>query len=183
MADTLEQATLPDVTPLAVAPLPPISDPALQARVDAYFAQQQAAMQQREREIEARLKADFERRMLETDQRNAIHAFARQRTMTTADQPYAIPGTAEDLAQLLLETPAGPRAKWSALLTRITTAGLVSFDEIGSSGEGGEDTDRWSILVNAKVATGLSRVEAIKQVAREHPDLYAAQSRAKKGGR
>jgi hypothetical protein len=178
MSDILEPVTLESVA------LPPISDPALQARVDAYFAQQQAAMQQREREIEARLKADFERRMLETDQRNAIHAFARARTMTDATSPFAIPGTAEELAQLLLETPAGVRGKWQTMLTRITTAGLVSFDEIGSSGEAEEAADRWSILVNAKVAAGFSRVDAIRAVAKEHPDLYDAQSRAaKKGGR
>jgi hypothetical protein len=153
----------------------------VQARLDAYLAQTQAQMAQREREIEQRLTADFERRMLETEQRNAIHAFARRATMTNAEQPYAIPGTAEDLAQLLLETPSAVRAKWSALLTRLTTAGLVSFDEIGSSGEGAADTDRWGILVNAKIAAGLSRVQAIQAVGREHPDLYAAQS--KKGGR
>lgn len=166
------------------AVLPPISDPNVQARLDAYLAQTQAQMAQREREIEQRLTADFERRMLETEQRNAIHAFARRATVTTPEQPYAIPGTAEELAQLLLETPSAARAKWSALLTRITTAGLVSFDEIGSSGDGGADTDRWSILVNAKVAAGMKRVEAIQAVAREHPDLYAAQQApAKKGVR
>lgn len=160
--------------------LPPISDPALQSRLDAILAQQQAAMQQRERDIEQRVRNEFDRRMLETEQRNLIHAFAHARTMTTAEQPYAIPGTAADLAQLLLETPAAVRGKWQTLLTRITVGGLVSFDEIGSSGESAEAADRWSILVNAKVANGMSRVDAIRQVAREHPDLYAAQMR---GGR
>lgn len=184
MSDTPEQSVLDGVPSIAVsAPLPPISDPALQARVDAYFAQQQAAMAQREREIEARLKADFERRMLETDQRNAIHAYARQLTISTPEQPYAIPDTAEAIAQLLLETPAAVRGKWQTLLNRIRTSGLVSFDEIGSSGEAAEASDRWSILVNAKVAAGLSRVDAIRAVGKEHPDLYAAQSSAKRGGR
>lgn len=173
-------ATAPVEQVSFVAPvLPPISDPNVQARLDAYLAQTQAQMAQREREIEQRLTADFEKRMLEGEQRNAIHAFARARTMTTVDQPYAMPCTAEELATLLLSTPSNVRSQWSALLTRITTAGLVSFDEIGSSGDSGGDTDRWAILVNAKVATGLSRVDAIKQVAREHPDLYDAQSRAK----
>ncbi len=173
----VEQATF-------VAPaLPPISDPNVQARLDAYLAQTQAQMAQREREIEQRLTADFEKRMLEGEQRNAIHAFARARTMTSVDQPYAMPCTAEELASLLLSTPPAVRGQWSALLTRITTAGLVSFDEIGSSAGSDADTDRWSILVNAKVAAGLGRVAAIQAVAKEHPDLYAAQASAKKGGR
>lgn len=189
MSETMEQTTPSDVAgaPPVFAPpstaLPPINDAALQARVDAYFAQQQAAMQQREREIEARLKADFERRMLESDQRNAIHAFARARTMTTTDQPYAVPCTAEELSQLLLETPAAVRGKWQALLTRVTTNGLVSFDEIGSSGEAAEAADRWAILVNAKVAAGQKRVDAIREVAREHPDLYEQQQYIKRGAR
>ena len=181
----MEERIMSEETPTVVveqasftAPiLPPISDPALQSRLDAILAQQQAAMQQRERDIEQRVRNEFDRRMLETEQRNLIHAFAHARTMTTAEQPYAIPGTAADLAQLLLETPAAVRGKWQTLLTRITVGGLVSFDEIGSSGEAGEAADRWSILVNAKVANGMSRVDAIRQVAREHPDLYAAQTR------
>ncbi len=167
----------------APASLPPITDPALQSRLDALLAQREATYEQQQRSFEARVNAEFERRLLETEQRNAIRAFAQSRTMTTADQPYAIPGTSSELEQLLLETPAQVRGKWQALLTRICTAGAVSFDEIGSSGDGGADTDRWTILVNAKVATGLSRVQAIQAVGREHPDLYAAQSSAKKGGR
>lgn len=168
---------------LAAPSIPPITDPALQSRLDAILAQREASLEQQQRAFEARVQAEFERRLLETEQRNTIRAFAHARTMTTAEQPYAIPGTATELEQLLLETPAQVRGKWQALLTRICTAGAVSFDEIGSSGDGGAESDRWGILVNAKIATGLSRVQAIQAVAREFPDLYEAQSRAKKGGR
>ena len=168
---------------LAAPSIPPITDPALQSRLDAILAQREASLEQQQRAFEARVQAEFERRLLETEQRNTIRAFAHARTMTTAEQPYAIPGTASELEQLLLETPAQVRGKWQALLTRICTAGAVSFDEIGSSGDGGAESDRWGILVNAKIATGLSRVQAIQAVAREFPDLYEAQSRAKKGGR
>lgn len=166
------------------APTMPLNDPALQNRLDAILAQREASYQQQQRAFEERVQAEFERRLLETEQRNTIRAFAHARTMTSPEQPYAIPGTASELEQLLLETPAQVRGKWQALLTRICTAGAVSFDEIGSSG-GGDDTDRWSILVNAKVATGLSRVAAIQEVAREHPDLYAQQSapKSRRGGR
>jgi len=185
MSDVIaEQATFvaPPAAPPPVAPAP-ITDPALQSRLDALLAQREASLEQQQRSFEARVNAEFERRLLETEQRNAIRAFAQSRTMTTPDQPYAIPGTSSELEALLLETPAQVRGKWQALLTRICVAGAVSFDEIGSSGEGSGDTDRWSILVNAKVAAGMSRVQAIQAVGREHPDLYAAQSSAKKGGR
>lgn len=175
----VEQAAF--VAPVATPP--PMNDPALQSRLDAILAQREASLEQQQRAFEARVQAEFERRLLETEQRNTIRAFAHARTMTTAEQPYAIPGTASELEQLLLETPAQVRGKWQALLTRICTAGAVSFDEIGSSGDGGAESDRWGILVNAKIATGLSRVAAIQAVAREFPDLYEAQSRAKKGGR
>lgn len=180
---TQEQPTMPEeIVELVTPTLPPITDPALQSRLDAILAQQQAAMAQRERDIEARVRAEFDRRMLESEQRTHIYAFAHARTMTTAEQPYAVPSRADELAQLLLETPSAVRGKWMTLLTQITTSGLVSFDEIGSSGGGSEDTDRWSILVNAKVSAGLSRVEAIRAVGKEHPDLYAAQQ-YQKGGR
>jgi hypothetical protein len=179
---TMSDPVVEPVT-LAAPTLPPINDPALQGRLDALLAQREASLEQQQRAFEARVQAEFERRLLETEQRNTIRAFAHARTMTSAEQPYAIPGTATELEQLLLETPAQVRGKWQALLTRICTAGAVSFDEIGSSGDGGADTDRWGILVNAKIATGLSRVAAIQAVAREFPDLYEAQARAKKGGR
>ncbi len=180
-----EQHTMsePTTVELAAPALPPIiTDPSVQAQVDAFLAQHAAQMEQQKRSLEAQVKADFERKMLEAEQRNQIHAFARSATITTADQPYALSTSPAELAQLLLETPSIVRGKWMTLIGRVVRGdGVVSFDEIGSSGDGGEDTDRWSILVNAKVAAGLSRVEAIRAVGREYPDLYAAQN--KKGGR
>jgi len=35
--------------------------------------------------------------------------------------------------------------------------------------------DRWSMLVDAKIASGLSRVQAIQAAAKEQPELYTAQ--------
>lgn len=167
-------------------PTPPvITDPSVQAQVDAFLAQHAAQMEQQKRQIEAQVKAEFERKMLETEQRNQIHAFARSATITTADQPYALSCSAADLTQLLLETPAIVRGKWMTLIGRVVRGeGMVSFDEIGSSADGGAEGDRWAILVNAKVATGMKRVDAIQAVGREHPDLYNAQmATRRKGGR
>ena len=99
---------------------PPLTDPAMNARLDAYFAQNQAYMLQRERQIEQRLQADFERRMHELDQRSAIETFARSATVTALDRPIALAMTPNDLTALLLETPAAVRTKWMALITSIT---------------------------------------------------------------
>lgn len=178
MSDIPERVETPPVAP--PPSLPPINDAALQSRLDAYFAQNQAYMQQRERQIEQRLQADFERRMLELDQRSSIETFARTHTVTAPDRPLALSCPPQEFAALLLETPSGVRSKWMALIASITRGdGTISFDEIGSSGESAEAADRWSILVNAKVAAGLSRVEAIKAAAKEHPALYDAQQYAK----
>lgn len=176
----------PSAEPVVAQPtLPPITDPAINARLDAYIAQNQAFLLQRERQIEQRVQAEFERRVLELDQRNAIETFARTATVTATDRPIALSIAPNDLSALLLETPASVRGKWMALISSITRGdGTVSFDEIGSSGESAEAADRWSLLVNAKIATGMSRVDAIRAVSKEHPDLYAAQSAVKtKGGR
>lgn len=179
MSDTSQEETVE-------APvLPPINDPAINARLDAYFAQNQAYMLQRERQIEQRLQADFERRMLELDQRSAIETFARTHTVTAPDRPLALSMPPDEFTKLLLATPPTVRNQWMALISSITRGGgTVSFDEIGSSADGGAEGDRWAILVNAKVATGMKRVDAIQAVGREHPDLYNAQmATRRKGGR
>jgi len=191
MSEPMEQTQLPGVPDATSAPtvppalpLPPVNDPALQARLADYLAQNQAYMQQRERQIEASLRADLERQMHELGQRNHIESFARQMTVTTAEQPYALSIPPADLNALLLETPSVVRSKWMTLIGKIVRGeGLVSFDEIGSSGEAAEASDRWNSLINAKIAAGMSRFEAIRAVGREYPDLHNAQQYAKRGGR
>lgn len=173
MTELLEQTTLPDVPPLPS--FPAADNAAMQARLDAYMAQ----IEQRNAAIQAgafaRAQAEFDRRVHEMEQRGAIESFARAKTTTSTDQAYAMPCTAEELTSLLLETPSAVRQRWQTLLNRITASGLVTFDEIGSSGAGGEAIDQWNAIVNAKQATGMSRVDAIKQAGRDHPDLYAQQ--------
>jgi hypothetical protein len=178
MTEPLEQVSL------ATPPLPVVADPAVQSQMEAYIRQMEARSAAAQEAAFVQMRADFDRRIRETEQRSQIEQFARAKTVTTTDQPWAVPCTADELTQLLLETPAAVRPRWQTLLNRITASGLVTFDEIGNSGAGGEEIDQWNAIVNAKVAAGQSRVEAIKQTAREHPSLYAAQSLpAKKGGR
>ncbi len=198
MSEPLEQTALPGVVPAAppapppvaatvVLPPPPVlptvSDAGMQQRLSAYMAEMEARNQALQEAAFTRAQAEFDRRILELEQRRSIEAFAQAKTVTTTDQPWAVPCTAQELTALLVETPAAVRGKWQTLLNRITTSGLATFDEIGSSGPGAEEADRWQAVVNAKVAAGLSRVEAIKQAAREHPALYDAQQAPKRGGR
>lgn len=177
----MSETTTPAVV-LAVDP-PPSAPATLPTTLDAYTAQMEARIQAREEAAFARAQALFEQRIQELDQRAMIENFARAKTVTTLNQPWALPCPVEELSALLAETPAGPRAKWMQLLNRITASGLINFDEIGSSAEGAEAADQWNALVNAKVGAGMSRVQAIQETARQHPDLYAAQTRTKKGGR
>jgi hypothetical protein len=169
----LEQAAFADVPPPPM--LPTADNAAMQARLDAYMAQIESRNAAIQSAAFARAQAEFDRRVHEMEQRSSIELFARNRTGVSADQAYAIPCTAEELTSLLLETPSGVRSRWQTLLNRITAAGLMTFDEIGSSGADGEAIDQWNAIVNAKQAAGMSRVDAIKQTAREHPDLYQAQ--------
>lgn len=179
-----ETVPMSDPTTPAVAENPPLNaPPTLPTTLDAYTTQMEARIQAREEAAFARAQALFEQRIQELDQRNAIETFSRAKTVTSLNQPWALPCPAEELSALLVETPAGPRAKWMQLLNRITASGLLNFDEIGSSAEGAEAADQWNALVSAKQGAGMSRVQAIQETARQHPELYAAQTRVKKGGR
>ena len=167
-------------------PLPPppaAQDAAMQSRLDTYIQATEARLQAAQDAAYARAEAEFDRKLKELEQIRTIEGFARAKTVTGIGQPWALPIKAEELTKLLAETPAGPRTQWMQLLTRITASGLISFDEIGSSAEGAELADQWSALVNAKVAAGTPRVQAIQEVSRQYPDLYKAQTRTKKGGR
>jgi ClpP class serine protease len=184
--ETIAMSEPTQEAPPVAPPLPPppaVQDAAMQSRLDTYMAEMEARNQAMQEAAFARAQSEFERRIQALEQRRTIESFAQARTVTSVGQPWAVPGTAEELAALLTETPAGVRSKWMSLLTRITQSGLLSFDEIGSSAEGAAQADQWTAIVNAKVAAGKSKVQAIQEAAREHPDLYAAQTRAKKGGR
>lgn len=179
MSDQIQEA--PPVAPLP--PPPAAQDAAMQSRLDTYIQATEQRLQAAQEAAYARAEAEFDRKLKELEQIRAIEGFARAKTVTGAGQPWALPCQAEELTSLLAETPPAVRGKWMALLGRITVSGLISFDEIGSSAEGAELADQWNALIAAKVATGMGRVQAIQEVSRQHPDLYAAQTRVKKGGR
>jgi hypothetical protein len=184
--ETIAMSEPTQEAPPAALPLPPppaAQDAVMQSRLDSYIQATEARLAAAQEAAYARAEAEFDRKLKELEQIRTIEGFARAKTVTGVGQPWALPCTAEELTTLLAETPPAARTKWMTVLNRITASGLISFDEIGSSAEGAELADQWNALINAKVAAGKSRVQAIQEAAREHPDLYAAQTRVKKGGR
>jgi hypothetical protein len=63
------------------------------------------------------------------------------------------------------------------LFDRILTAGLIAFDEIGSSGEAADaqtPKQQWDAAIAAKVAGGMTSRAAIQALQKEQPALYSA---------
>lgn len=190
------QATPPPAAP--AVPMPPLptliaSDPAMQAQavqaqIDALAAQMAAQMEQQRATIMEQAQAQFQRQMAEMQARQQVETYAQHITTPTMQRPHALPFTAAEVSTFLLSLNGDQRTTARGLLDRVLTAGLVSFEEIGTSAEGGEASvdDRWQAAIDAKVKTGMSRSGAIEAVKREQPDLaaeYAAPRVAKKGGR
>jgi ClpP class serine protease len=170
------------VTP-AEAPAPPatptimVSDPAVQAQVNELMAQmrQEAATTRALALEEAR--AQFAREMAEERAKAAINAYAQHATTATMQRQHALPFSAAEVVALLTETPSSSRVKVQAAFDKILEVGLVSFEEIGSGVEGGDEPTaqaQFEAAVNAKVATGMSKLNAMQAIGKEQPELYAA---------
>lgn len=175
----------PTPEPVVMPTLPPVSDAAMQAQINAYAAQMEARYKAQQDQAFARAQAEFERRINEMEQRRQIESYAQHITTPTLTRPHALPGSAEDWTKALTALSAEQRKLWQPLLDIVLTAGLVSFEEIGTSGAGEDAKDaqaEFASLVTAKVASGMGRVAAIQAVAKAHPELYAQQSAPKKGG-
>lgn len=172
-------------TPESAPALPAVNDAAMQAQISAYVGQMEANFKAQQDAAFARAQSEFERRIAEMEQRRAIESYAQHITTPTLSRPYGVPGHADEWVSLLAATPAAIRPQWQAKLDAILSSGLVSFEEIGSSAEGAESRDattEWNAAVTAKVAQGMGRAAAIQAVAKERPELYAAQS-SRKGGK
>lgn len=183
--DDTTRAPEPAPTPaIPAADLPPVNDAAMQAQISAYVAQMEARFKAQQDAAFARAQQEFERRIVEMEQQRQIEAYAQHITTPTLSRPHALPGSAEDWSKALRSLSAEQRRVWQPLLDTVLSAGLVSFEEIGASGEGETRTaaEEWDAFVSGKVAAGMSRVAAIKAAAQERPELYAAQA-TRKGGK
>ena len=177
-----------------IPPLPAAAehDAALRDTLSIY--QQQIAVQMRDQLQESykRVLEDakkeaalqFERWQGEQRREAAITAFAQRVTTPTMDRPYALPASAEQIADVLRGVGDDARAKLEAMFESFLASGLVSFQSMGSAA-GGEDTSNatalFDNLVFAKIQQGMSKSAAIMAVSKERPDLYAAQTARKAG--
>lgn len=189
---TQEESTLmPDITqrepePQATAAVDVELSASEQAKIDRLVALREAEWKQREQLILQEAEARFERRMADERARRDIESYAQHITTPTLARPHALPGQTATYAAFLSSLSSEQRKAAQGLFDGILAAGLVSYAEIGSSGEGpgaGDTASEWAALVSAKVQAGMTRTAAIAAAARENPDLYAAQSAPKKGGK
>ena len=179
--------------------LPPIqpptfnaADPAVAAQVNAVVAQMTAQFEQQRQIVLEQAQAQFQRQLAEMQAQQTIQTYAQHITTPTMQRQHALPLEASAVVSFLSGLNASQRTSAQGLFDRILDAGLVSFEEIGSAGEGGERdvAAEWNAAVQAKVGTGMARSAAIEAVKQANPALYSAYnasgatiSRSRKGGR
>lgn len=189
IADALQEVTMSD-NPTAPETQPGAIDMELsaaeQAKIDRLVSLREQEWKGREALLLQEAEARFERRMQELQAKQQVESYAQHITTPTLTRQHALPGQASAYSSFLLSLGATQRTAAMGLFDAILATGLVSFEELGSAGEGkGEASpkDQYEAAVNAKVALGMGKLDAIKAVAKEQPALFAAQSEPKKGGR
>ncbi len=186
-----------------VAPTPPPAAPAqppvaLAAPSDSpiFQAQMQAALSQMQAQYEAQAQRalesaqlQFERWKSEQAAQQEIAQFAQHVTSATLQRPYALPLDADRVSKFMASIPAEARKEARAIFEQVLSAGLVSFEELGSQGAGMEEVNPIQAYENALAAeiklSGV-RSQAITNLMRKQPDVVAAYNQAraaKKGGR
>lgn len=189
-----EEPSMTEPTPAPVPdielPTPPLlSDPALQQQFAAYNQQMQAHFRQQFEQMQTQAQAEAQRQFqqwqAEQRRESSILAFAQHATAATLERQHALPFTAEQVADALRGLNDAQRGKVEALLTGVLESGLVAFDALGAAGDGEQAAsakEQYEALVFAKMDKGMSRMDALRAVNRERPDLYQAQTQ-QKGGR
>lgn len=181
-----EQPTVPAVPEPPAPPL--MSDPAIQAQFAAYNQQMQAhfraQFEEMQRTAQAEAQRQFQQWQAEQKREASILAFAQHVTTPTIERQHALPFKADQVADALRGLNDAQREKVEALLSGVVESGLVAFDRVGSGGGEGEQRDakeQYEAAILAKVAGGMSRLDAIRAVNRERPDLYTAMQQPKGG--
>lgn len=173
-----------DAAPLDVPALESLAgDPVLAAQQQEYksllltqMRSQQETMMAQARE-QARL--EFDKWKAEAAQLQQIQAYVQDATSPTMRRPHALPIEAEALTTFLMGISAEQRKTVTAMFDRVLESGLVSFEEIGSAGDGKPEQSKieeFEALVAEKKATGMAQSAALRAAAKARPDLYAAYS-------
>jgi hypothetical protein len=156
---------------------PPVLPPAdMSAEVQAAFAQMRSDYERQLLQMVETERANFQRQLEADRTASQIAQFAQHITTPTIQRQHALPLEADAVTAFLSSLSASQRDDAKKLFSRILDAGLVSFEEIGSSAEGGAEPsakERFEAAVAAKVATGMSRFNAITAIGKEQPALYA----------
>lgn len=181
--------TTPAPVPELELPTPPLlSDPALQQQFAQYNQQMQShfrlQFEQMQQQAQAEAQRQFQQWQAEQRRESSILAFAQHVTAATLERQHALPFTAEQVADALRGLNDAQRGKVEALLSGVLDSGLVAFDALGAAGDGKEVVDtkeQYEALVFAKVERGMSRLDALRAVNKERPDLYQAMNTPKGG--
>lgn len=187
IADALQEVTMSD-NPTAPETQPGAIDMELsaaeQAKIDRLVSLREQEWKGREALLLQEAEARFERRMQELQAKQQVESYAQHITTPTLTRQHALPGQASAYSSFLLSLGATQRTAAMGLFDAILATGLVSFEELGSAGEGKVEQDaraQFEAKVAEKVAGGMGRVAAIQAVAKAEPELYAAQAERKGG--
>lgn len=195
MADeTLEAVVTPPVVPPTTTTAAPAvsapDSPIFQAQMQAALSQMQAQYElQAQRALES-AQLQFERWKTEQAQQTDIAQFSQHVTAATLQRPYALPLDADRVSKFMTMIPTEARKEARAIFEQVLTAGLVSFEELGSQGAGKGDVDAVQAYEDALAAE--LKLNPVKSVAltnlqKKQPSIVAAyneaRATAKKGGR
>jgi hypothetical protein len=181
-----------DVQPPApaafVAPPPSGGDGAIfQAQMDAALRQMQAQYEAQASQALQSAQLQFERWKVELAATQEIAQFAQHVTTPTMQRPYALPLDGAAVVKFMTGLGAEARKDAKALFESILTSGLVSFEEIGSSGAGAGDIDAvqaYEDALSAELKINSVRSVALSNLRRKQPAIVAAynEARASKKG-
>lgn len=192
--ETLEAVVTPPVVPPTTTTAAPAvsapDSPIFQAQMQAALSQMQAQYElQAQRALES-AQLQFERWKTEQAQQTEIAQFSQHVTAATLQRPYALPLDADRVAKFMAMIPAEARKEARAIFEQVLTAGLVSFEELGSQGAGAGDVDAVQAYEDALAAE--LKLNPVKSVAltnlqKKQPKIVAAyneaRATAKKGAR
>jgi hypothetical protein len=184
----------PVVAPVTPPVVPPIAlgapdSPIFQAQMQAALSQMQAQYEAQAQQALQSAQLQFERWKSEQAASQEIAQFAQHVTSATLQRPYALPLDADRISKFMASIPADARKEARLLFEQILSAGLVSFEELGSQGAG-KDTPNpieayEEALAEEIKLTGI-RSQAIANLMRKQPEIVSAYNAArntKKGGR
>lgn len=152
---------------------------------DRMTAQLTAAMQQQMTYARQQAEAAAARQIAEFQAQQQISAFAQHVTTPTIKRAYALPTEPARIEKFLLSLSGAQRTEAQALFSHIVEAGLVSFDELGSAGEGEGEVNpivAYEAAVADRIKLGMTKSAAISAVNREERGLAAAYNAARQKG-